>query len=229
MLPLVKACKWKQVEEALRGNPPLITFRDKRGRNWLHLCCGADIRDRRFKAADSIKTVEILLNAGLEINGAAFQEQDFQATPLWYAVGWGRNLVLAEWLLKRGSNPNHCLHAAAFNNDVDAVRLLIRYGAEIDPNVEDGSPFLFAVQWSRFDAAEELLKLGANVDFQNSKKMTALHCVLKKGSDKKHVRMLLRYGARLDIPNDKGVTAGAIMSKKRDPEFRDMAVLDRFA
>src|SRR5262245_9832896 len=58
-----------------------------------------------------------------------------------------------------------------------------------------------AVYWNRFAAAEELLKLGADVNFQDSNKMTALHYVLKKGSDKKHARMLIKYGARGDIKN----------------------------
>jgi uncharacterized protein len=67
------------------------------------------------------------------------------------------------------------------------------------------------------------LKLGAAVDFQDSKKMTALHYVLKKGSDKRYVRMLIKYGAQGDLKNASGVTAAEIMSRKRDPEFREMA------
>lgn len=223
MLSLVKELQWKEVARALRENPRLIEFRDKRGRNWLHLCCGVNISERKLKASDSIKTAEVLLNAGLDINQEAFSEENFKATPLWYAVAFGKNLKLAEYLLERGSDPNHCLHAAAFNNDVGAIRLLIANGAPIDPDVEDASPFLFAVQWSRFPAAEELLKLGADVNFQNSKKVTALHCMLKKGTDKKYVRMLLTYGARVDLKDAKGITAAEILSRKRDPDFRKMA------
>jgi hypothetical protein len=46
---------------------------------------------------------------------------------------------------------------------------------------------------------------------------------MKKGSDKKYVRMLIKYGARADIKNESGVTATEIMMRKRDPEFREMA------
>jgi hypothetical protein len=67
------------------------------------------------------------------------------------------------------------------------------------------------------------LKLGAGVNLRDSKRMTALHYLLKKGSDKKHVRMLMKYGARGDIENAEGVTAAEIMVRKRDPEFRRMA------
>ncbi len=41
----------------------------------------------------------MLLDAGLGINQEAFSEKDFKATPLWYAVAFGQNLKLAEFLL----------------------------------------------------------------------------------------------------------------------------------
>lgn len=46
--------------------------------------------------------------------------------------------------------------------------------------------------------------------------------MLKKGTDKKYVGMILGYGARTDIKNKAGATAAAIMMKKRDPDFRGM-------
>jgi hypothetical protein len=50
--------------------------------------------------------------------------------------------------------------------------------------------------------------------------------MLKKGSDRKHLAMLIAHGARGDIKNRDGVTAAELMRKKRDPEFQKMA--DRF-
>jgi hypothetical protein len=49
--------------------------------------------------------------------------------------------------------------------------------------------------------------------------MTALHCMLKKGSDRKHVAMLIAHGARGDIENAEGVTAIDILSRKKGPPF----------
>jgi len=222
MLSLVKACRWREIETAVRENPRLIEYRDKKGRNWLHLCCGVDVRKRRVKARDSIRTAEILLRAGLDINHGAFSEGRWKATPLWYSIAFGKNLALATYLLKRGSDPNHCLWAAAYNDNADAIRLLIHHGAE-DAGTKESSPFLAAIMWRRFIAAEELLKRGADVNFQNPKKMTALHYLLKQGSDIKYVRMLIKYGARGNLKNDLGVTAAEIMSRKRDPQLRAMA------
>ena len=223
MTDWVRGFDWSEVERGLRETPELVGYRDERGRNWLHLCCGVDVSKARPKVGDSIKTAGVLLKIGFDVNEPAFTEGEFfEATPLWYAIGRGRNHELAKFLLKRGSNPNNCLWAASFNHDLDAIRLLIRSGADVD---QDGpeTPFLGAVKWSLFDAAEELLKHGADVNWQDAKQMTALHYMLKKGSDKKHIQMLIKYGARGDIANKAGVTAAQIMLKKRDPDFRAMA------
>src|SRR5688572_2521558 len=223
MLDLVKNLKWKDVSRGLSENPALLGLRDERGRNWLHLACGVKVQERGLRTADSLKMAEALLNAGIDINQEAFQEPDFKATPLWYAIAHGQNLKLAEFLLARGSVPHYCMWAAAYNNDAPAIRLLVAHGAEINASAEDATPFLFAIQWSRFDAAEQLLKLGADVNATDSKGTTALHCLLKKGSDKRYVRMLVEYGARGDLRDAKGQTAAEIMSRKRDPDFRKMA------
>lgn len=222
-LELVKDLKWKEVAQGLSENPALLGFRDERGRNWLHLACGVKVKERGFQVSDSIKTAEVLLNAGLDINQEAFREPDFKATPLWYAIAHGQNVKLAEFLLQRGSVPHYCMWAAAYNDDAAAIRLLAANGAEINASAEDATPFLFAIQWSRFAAAEQLLKLGADVNAQNSKKATALHCLLKKGSDKKYVRMLIRYGARGDLKDSSGVTTSEILSRKKDSDFKKMA------
>lgn len=223
MTDWVRAFEWRDVERGLDESPELVGYRDDRGRNWLHLCCGVNIAKTKQSASDSIKTADLLLKIGLDVNEPAFTEGGFfEATPLWYAIGRGGNLDLAKFLLKRGSKPNNCLWAGSFNHDLAAIRLLARSGAEID---QDGpeTPFLGAVKWSLFDSAEELLKHGADVNWQDAKKMTALHYMLKKGSDKKHIAMLVKYGARGDLENEDGVTAYDIMMKKRDPEFRKLA------
>lgn len=223
VLSLVTEAKWQDVKAALAESPELLGFRDEKGRNWLHLCCGANVAKKKLDPADTIKTADVLLKAGLDVNQEAFREGQWKATPLWYAVARGENLALARHLLKRGSDPNHCLWAAGFRDDVEAIRLLVKGGAEIDPVVEDATPFLSAIQWSHFAAAEELLKLGADPNFRDSKRMTALHYLLKKGSDKKYVRMLIDHGARGDIANGAGVTAVAILAKRRDADFRALA------
>jgi len=221
---LVKQWRWRDVAAALDAAPALRTVRDARGRNWLHLCCSVDSQaQRQLRARDSMRLAQCLLERELDLNAPAFTEGTWQATPLWYAIARGRNLVLAKFLLARGADPNHCLWAAGFRDDVAAIRLLLDHGAAIDPVTEDATPFLEAVKWSHFRAARTLLQRGANVDFQDSKGNTALHYMLKKGSAIEHLRLLASHGARGDVANAAGVTAAQLLRKKRDPALRALA------
>ncbi|MBL6852736.1 MAG: hypothetical protein ISS15_12195 [Alphaproteobacteria bacterium] len=221
MLELVKGFRAAEVDAALKENPGLRDVRDARGRNWLHICCGQKVK--KGQAKDSIQTAEVLLKHGFDPSEPAFVEGSWKAVPVWFAIGRGENLALAEWLMKRGGDPNHSLWAASFRGDLAAIRLLVKYGASLEQIAEDSTPFIGAVGYSKFAAAEELLKLGANPDAVNSKGMTALHLMLKKGSDAKHIAMVVRHGARGDIADNAGVTAVHILRRKRDPALRKLA------
>ena len=121
------------------------------GRNWLHLCCGVDVRGKAPAAEQSVRTAGVLLAHGLDLDAEAFTEDAWKATPLWFAIARGRNLLLAEYLLERGCDPNYALWAAAFNDDLEAIDLLVGYGAIVDdPSVPDETPFLSAVKVSHF-------------------------------------------------------------------------------
>lgn len=221
MLDLVKGFRAADVDAALKENPKLKDWRDERGRNWLHVCCGTKVKKGQEQA--SIETAKVLIKHGYDISAHAFTEGNWKATPVWYAIGRGENKALAEFLMKQGADPNHSLWAATFRGDLEATRLLVKYGARLEDVAENTTPFLGAVSWSRFESAEQLLKLGADPNFVDRKGMTALHYMLKKGSDKKHVAMVIKYGARGDIRNKQGQTAIEILSRKKDPDFKRMA------
>jgi hypothetical protein len=223
MNELVRNFEWKKVAAGLAENPKLLGVCDQRGRSWLHVCCSVNPKTRGLAAAGAIKTADVLLDAGLDLDREAFREGSWKATPVWYTVARGENLALTKHLLKRGADPNHSLWAAGFRDNLAAIKLLVAAGAEVDAVAEDETPFLGAIKTSHFRSAKLLLELGANVDFQDSRGMTALHYMLKKGSDPKHVRMVLSHGARGDLPDPQGSTAAQIMARKRDPAFRKMA------
>src|SRR5688572_28068034 len=127
MIEVVRGHRASELERALAEAPALVDYRDDRGRNWLHLCCMA----RPKSVAASLRTAEILLRH-YDVNAPAFVEGRWKATPLWHAIAFGRNLPLAKFLLSRGSDPNHCLFAAAYNDDAGAIRLLVQSGAELE-------------------------------------------------------------------------------------------------
>ena len=214
---LVKAFGAAAIDAALTERPDLKAVRDDRGRTWLHLCAATPAAD----PAASVATARVLLQHGLDMNDAAFTEGpngEWRATPLWFAISRGRNLALARFLLEQGCDPDHSLFAAAWNHDLEAIRLLVSHGAPLH-----GGHVVDAVGWSRFAAAEEFLRLGADPNAPDKDGRTALHLMLKKGSDIAHLQMFARYGARGDIPDAEGRTAAEIMRRKRDPEFREIA------
>jgi uncharacterized protein len=216
----VKALDLEAVAALLAAQPELARATDDRRRNPLHFLCSlpahATTTDR------SIRLARHLLGAGIAIDAPAFVEDAFQATPLWYAISRGQNLPLARFLLREGSTPEYCLWEASFKDDVETIDLLIRHGASVDPVTEDETPFLGAITWSRFAAAERLLHHGANVNFQNSKGVTALHLVLKKDSAPRHVLMLLRHGADPTIKSKDGRSPLDLMAKRRDKTYLEM-------
>jgi hypothetical protein len=223
MLALVKAFDADAVRQALVESPPLLGARDERGRTWLHIVCATPPKSPAEVAA-SIRAADALIAAGLDTSDAAFTEGSWRATPLWCAIGRGNNLALAEHLLKLGCDPEHCLFAAQFGRKPDAIRLLAAHGATVDARFDDGgTPFLGAIEWSHFREAELLLELGADVNARNGAGLTALHLMLKKGSDPAAIRMVVRHGARGDIAGPDGRTAIDILSRKKDPGLRALA------
>ena len=80
-----------------------------------------------------------------------------------------------------------------------------------------------AIKISHFAEAEVLLELGADPDVKDKDGATALHLMLKKGSDSAQVAMVIRHGARGDIPDLDGKTAREILRRKHDPQLRALA------
>ena len=212
-----------EVVEGLKARPELKDVRDERGRNWLHLACMSP-----GEPAASVRTADALLELGFGLDEAAWTEGAWRATPLWHAISRGRNLALAEHLLKLGADPNHCLFAAVWNEDREAIRLLLRHGADIEEGADRGeTPLLGAVAWSKFGPAEELLKDGADPNVRNGDGATALHLMLRKGSAPGPFLLFARHGARADIPDREGRTAAEQLRRKRDPAYR--TALERMA
>lgn len=209
---------------ALSERPDLLEHRDRRGRNWLHLTASVSVPDHpELEVAGSLALAELFIDAGLPMDGPAFVEGTWAATPLWYAVARGRNEPLVRWLLDAGASPEHCLWAAAFRDDETMLRLLVARGASLEAVAEGETPLLGAVKVSRFRAAAVLLELGADPDFVDTSGRTALHYMLKKGSDPEQVALFARHGARGDIPGPDGRTAADWLGKKRDPAYRVLA------
>jgi ankyrin repeat protein len=209
----VRAFDVEGVRRSLDHRPDLLDLRDDRGRTWLHLCCSCPVT--RTDRAPSIKLAAELLARGLDKNDAAFTEGTWRATPVWFSVARGRNLDLTRFLLERGATPEHSLWAAAYNDDIPAISLLLQHGAEIDAVAEEETPFLWATKTSHFGSAWELARQGADVNATDSAGMTALHYMLKKRSEAPHFTAFAEFGPSVDIPDPTGRTAREILIGRR--------------
>ena len=199
LVEAIKGFDWKAVDAGLTQRPDLLGHREERDKNWLHVLCSTPLKGRR--PAASIKTADVLLAHGIDLHAHAFTEANWKATPVWWCVAWGRNLALAEHLLKLGATADYSMFAACWNSDVAALDLLLQHGALVD-DLSSGreTPFLGAIAWSRFRYAEALVQRGADVNARNEDGLTALHLMLKKGADFAHFAMLSKHGVRGDIP-----------------------------
>jgi ankyrin repeat protein len=221
----VKAFDVDAVRAALDETPALLEVRDERGRTWLHLVCSTDVtKHAELDPGGSIAIANLLVERGLDHSEAAFTEDEWRATPVWYAVARGRNVALARFLLEIGADPNHTLWAAAFNDDFEALTLLLDHGAKLEACAEDTTPFLGAIKTSHFASAWHLADRGADVDVIDPHGMTALHYMLKKSSDTRHFTDFARFRPRVDIPGPDGQTAGEQLGRRRDPVLRELAV-----
>ena len=102
---------------------------------------------------------------------------------LYQAAGEGESTQVVA-LLESGANVNHrtrhgsyALNAAAVENEVDVIQILLDHGA--DPNVQNSqgdTPLICATKYAGGKAAtvELLVKAGTNLDIRDNKGKTAL-------------------------------------------------------
>lgn len=146
-------------------------------------------------------------------------------TPLFTAVS-GKHLDCVLALLKAGANPNgspynNCspVMTAAREGDVDVLRELLRYGAEVDvrPKVPEwasggtacGGPLYISAVYGHLDCFKLLLLQGANPNYNcTDQRMlarikqpkTVLEVCLRYGCGVEYIQLLIDFGADVYLP-----------------------------
>jgi len=193
------------INELLQIHSKWNKWSEEDGKNALHYLCGLDISEDPTKVEASLTILKLLLSSGMDMN-TIHEIPDrcgfFSATPLWYAYTRGRNEKLDTYLLTAGADPDHCMFAIAWNDDVRAADMFKKYGAEI----EDAA-FLGAFKWKRFRMTEWFLNNGANVNYEDPDGDTALLHVLKRKYKMEHLKLLLQFGADFNQENKEGMSA----------------------
>ena len=105
------------------------------------------------------------------------------------------------------SSGSALIFEAINNNEIDAIKLLIKKGANINlKNAHGFSPFHWSVLRSSVEIVEFFLKKGIKVDNAHNNGMTPLHDAAIMGLEDK-VKILLKYGANQFIKNARDKTA----------------------
>ncbi len=147
-------------------------------------------------------------------------------------AAYSGNLSKIESLIKDGQDLNQpavlggttALHMASSSGRLDAARLLIDKGANIDIQNTDGlTPLHWAIIFRKTDMARLLMQRGARLDIQDKNGLTALHHATVHGNED-IVRLLIESGARLDTQSPQGMTALHIVAKLGKPEIARLLI-----
>ena len=205
----IKTLDFESLRQLLAKKPEWIQWQQEGGKNGLHFLCGVPLANHVKKQKLSLEMLKFLLKKGMNMNSIHnIEEPDcfFPATPLWYAYAKGRNEKVYSFLLDRGANPENCMFAIAWNDDVKAAALFKKHGAQIEKLDGKDTPFLAAFLWRRFGVAEWFLRHGANPNVQDSKGNSALFYAVKRKYDLEKIALLLKSGADMHSKNKDGVS-----------------------
>lgn len=122
-----------------------------------------------------------------------------------------------ETMLIEGCDPNlespigfDCLYLAVHSKFLDAVKLLIEYGAEINKNTKMWSqrtPLGLACSIGVKEIIEYLVQKGADINGVDKDSYTPLHCACMGDSKPEIIKFLLNHGADYTIKTNEGNTA----------------------
>jgi uncharacterized protein len=202
------------IRRLLSTRPELIRAVDRGGRSLLQLACLARCKELGVPSSRALAVAALLFEDGVDIESGLVTREGHYVNSVWFAVRGG-NPRLISFLIGRGAKP--CgLFSAGWQENLQAIRLLLDAGAQIDEVVDGETPFLHCWKNRKFRSAQFLIDRGANPNFQDSKGKTALHHGLDKGFDPPLLGRLIRKGASPDIADKKGRTPRQVAARKRD-------------
>lgn len=188
------------VDRALAAEPELARTQSGPHRPMVHLAFSKWIKHRPDLSADMMRVAEALRAHGADVNDAVDHGPDHRLSVLYGAIGHADNMVLGQWLLDHGADPNdgESLYHATELGHHDGLRMLLKAGA--DP--KGTNALLRAMDFHDHEAVRLLLAHGARADDFNSETVggeepwtaPALHQAARRGSDAAMVALLLDHG-----------------------------------
>jgi len=188
---------------ALAKDPGLATTHFGPRRPILHLAFSKWIHAHPELEGDMIAIAEALLANGAEVNDGFpwGDDPDHKLSALYGAIGHADNMVLGQWLLDKGADPNdgESLYHATELGHHQGLRMLLAAGAK-----PEGTNALFRAMDFHDHVAVALLLdhfadpndfNGASVGGESPWVIPALHQAARRGCDRRMVEMLLDAGA----------------------------------
>lgn len=170
---------------------------------------GVNITPLHLIGAGDYKAIgELLISNGAEIDTKDFKNE----TPLFYAVDSNHDKGVIEFLIEKGADVNikstndvkyTVLHIAAKRNNVDAIKLLINNGAEVDSKDDyDRTPLYYAIDYSSdIDVIKFLIDKGADVNVKIFNNNMPLHIAAQR-NNVEAVKLLISKGADINAKNN---------------------------
>ncbi len=166
-----------------------------------------------------VEAVRKHLAAGKDPN----DEDDQEQSPLSIAV-MSRNAAISELLLKSGAKVNYAMNDAAYQGDIELVKLFLKYGGSVDGDKRP--PLLDASYGGKTEVVRFLLNNGADVNGKGSS-VPPIYAAAQSGHFE-IVRILADSGADINRQDRKtGRTAlmGAALHAKNDSQLEIVRML----
>ena len=202
------------VAAALQADPRLVS-KDLRGRKPLsHACHSAFLKPSSPRAPGVRRVVELLLDAGADVNETF--DNEYGAMPVLYgAAGVAHDPQTTRLLLDRGANPNdgESLYHSMEAEDTVCAELLLARGA----TVKDTNALGYAIALHSVEKVRLLLEQGDLRPEDPELRDALLHA-----GDPEMVRLLIDHGADLDARDRHGRTPYMRAARFRDPTTREL-------
>jgi ankyrin repeat protein len=160
-----KAWDAARVRALIEASPDLVRAVDPKERAALHLACSVKPGASALGEANGVETVTALLDGGADLELAApgtEDEEDFRATPLWFAVARGENLALVRFLLKRGADASFSLWAVVWRDDDIMCREVLKSRPRLNLLAHRETPIFYAARLKRLKTLNLLIGAGAD-------------------------------------------------------------------
>lgn len=181
----------------------------------------------------SFETVKFLVKFGADIKAL----NHYGDSALMIAAKNVDDMRIIDFLIQTGIDINiknkyerTALHLAASAQKPNTIKVLIQAGADINAKTNDGdTPLIVAVNTlvAKYETAEQLVKLGANLNLQNKKGMTALMGACKKVTIDSIIKLLLDFNADATLEDETGRTALEYLDSNKSKYIRESLIRKR--